>query len=737
MIDSHLVQNNKIIFKVSDGFYSLTVLSASSLKVEYGIYGSGVKIQSFAVEAPQTEYTDFSFSHSNDEYVIITPVMTISVSRHTGEITGKNSGGIVFLSKLKLRYSDGKIMLVNKINKNHYYYGLGQKTGFLDKKGREYVMWNTDEPSHTPLRDPLYVSIPFFIEHQPSAGSFGLFVDRTCRLSFDMGCKKSDELRITADDNEIEYYIFCGEDIKSVVSQYTALTGRMQMPPKWALGYHQSRYSYEDEESVLSVAQKFREKKIPCDAVHLDIDYMNGYRVFTWNKKKFRNHGKMIKKLSSMDFKTVVIVDPAVKKDIFYSVYKDGMQKDLFCKTDKDRTYTGEAWAGASAYPNFFKSATKHWWSRNHEELFSEGVSGIWNDMNEPTDFSQEKPGDRTTATVPDDVTADRDGIKLTFKNCHNAYGLEMCKATHHAFTVYKPGRRPFILTRSAYAGIQKYAAVWCGDNHSWWEQLASSIPMYINLGLSGVAFCGGDAGGFQEDASPELFARWMQMASFVPFFRGHSNKGTKLHEPWQFGQEVEDICRKYISLRYEFMPYLYTEIKRACETGLPVMRPLVLEYRDDENTFSLDDQFMVGEDLLVAPVVRPGVSKRMVYLPEGKWYDYWTDKVFSGREFYIADCPLDTMPLFVRAGSIIPKSSAGQSLSEKNISELYINAYKGADACYTLYEDDGVSCDYKNGKYLKTTFSFDNESGKVQVSSQTGDFSPNRDGFRVVIHGD
>lgn len=730
-----MVQNNKIIFKIAQGFYNITVLSAASLKVEYGAQGGGVKIDSFAVES-MTEYADFSLSESADEYVIKTPVMTVSVSRHTGEITGKNSAGAVFLSRLRLRHFDGKTMLVGRLNKNHYYYGLGQKTGFLDKKGREYVMWNTDEPSHTPLRDPLYVSIPFFIEHMPSVGSFGLFADRTCRLSFDLGCKKSDELRITADDNEIEYYIFCGEDIKSVVSQYTALTGRMQLPPKWALGYQQSRYSYDDEESVLDVAREFRERNIPCDAVYLDIDYMSGYRVFTWNKKNFKNHEKMIKKLSGMNFKTVVIIDPAVKRDIFYSVYKDGSQKDLFCKTTKNKAYIGEAWAGSSVYPDFFKSATKHWWSQNHRGLFSDGVSGIWNDMNEPTDFSQEKPGDRTTATVPDDVAVDRDGIKLTFKNCHNAYGLEMCKATYHAFSVHKPDSRPFILTRSAYAGIQKYAAVWCGDNHSWWEQLASSIPMYINLGLSGVAFCGGDAGGFQENASPELFARWIQMASFVPFFRGHSNKGTKPHEPWRFGQEVENICRKYISLRYEFMPYIYTEVKRACKSGLPVMRPLVLEYPNDENTFTMDDQFMLGENLLVAPVLKPGVSKRIVYLPEGDWYDYWTDRIFAGREFYITDCPLDTMPLFVRAGSIIPKGGAVQSLSEQKKGELYINAYKGADASYTLYEDDGLSVDYKNGNYLETTFRFDNAADKVQISAQKGGFSPTRDDFSVVIHG-
>lgn len=735
MIYSHIVQNNKILFKVADGFYNFTVLSASSIKVEYGINGSQIRTKSFVVESLPV-YTDFSFSESNDEYIIKTPEIIVSVSRHTGEVTGRNSDGNIFLNKIKLRYLEDNLMLVGRLSKNHYYYGLGQKTGFLDKKGREYIMWNTDEPSHTPLKDPLYVSIPFIMEYQPGVGSLGLFVDRPCKLRFDIGYKRSEEYKIIADDSELEYYIFFGDNIKSVISQYTELTGRMDMPPKWALGYQQSRWGYTDEEAVLSIAKNFRDKKIPCDAIYLDIDYMNGYRVFTWNKKGFKTPDKMNKKLNDMNFKSVTIVDPAVKKDVFYSVYRDGIAKDVFCKNKKDKHYTGEAWAGPSVYPDFIKSSAKQWWAQNHDILFSNGVSGIWNDMNEPTDFSQEKPGDRTTATVPNDIVIDRDGIKTTFRNCHNVYGLEMCKATHHAFSVYSRGKRPFILTRSAYSGIQRYAAVWCGDNHSWWEQLASSIPMYINLGMSGVAFCGGDVGGFQDNASPELFARWMQMASFVPFFRGHSNKGTKPHEPWAFGEEVENICRKYINLRYELMPYIYTEVNRACETGLPVMRPLVLEYEGDENTYNLNDQFMFGENILVAPVLRPGISKRMVYLPKGEWYDYWTDKIFKGGNYYIVDSPLETMPIFVRAGSIVPKGMVKQSLSKDSSDELFIHVYKGENPCYTLYEDDGISTEYKNGKYLKTHFEFDSIKNEVEIFEQIGDFKPKRDGFSVIIHG-
>ncbi|MEW6226816.1 MAG: TIM-barrel domain-containing protein, partial [Bacillota bacterium] len=485
---------------------------------------------------------------------------------------------------------------------------------------------------------------------------------------------------------------------------YTELTGRIPLPPLWALGYQQCRWGYYPEAVVRNLADTFRERDIPCDVIYLDIDYMDGYRVFTWDRECFPDPERMLAELRAKGFKIVTIVNPGVKKDADYAVYVEGVRRNLFCRWLTGEVYHGRVWPGEAAFPDFTKEETRSWWAEKHRALLDRGVAGIWNDMNEPSDFSSPAQ-DRMQATVPDEVMAENDGNPCTFGRIHNAYGLQMCRSTYEAFLRLKPHERPFIVTRAAYAGIQRYAAVWTGDNCSWWEHLAMSLPLCMNIGLSGVPFVGGDVGGFGENATPELFARWMQVGAFTPFFRAHSMNNTRPHEPWAWGPEVEEICWRYIKLRYALLPYVYNEFYKASQTGLPIMRPLVLDYPDDERTHNLNSEFLWGESFLVAPITQPDTIKRCVYLPEGVWFDYWTDRRYEGKNDYLIDAPLDTLPVFVKAGSIIPSIPAVSYVGEECGEALTLDVYPAAEARYTLYEDDGLTHKYRDGAYNLTEF--------------------------------
>lgn len=595
--------------------------------------------------------------------------------------------------------SKGSISLETTIAPHQKFYGLGEKTGFLDKRGRRYTMWNTDDPLHTPDKDPLYKSIPFLISKNDD-GVFGLFVDSIALSQFDLGFENPELLRIAVNDEELDLYIIEGSSIKEILSRYTQLTGRMKLPPLWSLGYQQCRWSYYPEERIDLLAQEFKSRDIPCDAIYLDIDYMDEFRVFSFDSNRFPHPEQLAGKLREQGIRLVTIIDPGVKKDSDYPVYLEGARKDYFCKLPTGEVYHGKVWPGISAYPDFSKTETRKWWGERHATLFDKGISGIWNDMNEPSDFSVETHGDRTLAAVPNDVMMDFDGKPRSFAKSHNAYGLLMCMATLEGFKALKPNERPFIVTRSAYAGIQRYSAVWTGDNHSWWEHLASSIPMYLNIGLSGVPFVGGDVGGFQGECEPELFARWIQLGAFTPFLRAHSVIHSKDHEPWAFGQEVERISREAIKLRYSLMPYFYSEMRHAAETGQPLMRPMVLEFENDPMTHRIDDQFMVGPWLLVAPVVKRHARKRMVYLPEGGWYDCYTKAYYTGGTTIIAEAPLDRIPLFIRAGAILPFTEPGLSTELMSMGNLRFEIYTGASGVFDLYEDDGRSFDYREGRF-------------------------------------
>jgi alpha-glucosidase len=588
-----------------------------------------------------------------------------------------------------------KIEIVKKMFGDEKFYGLGDKTGHLNKRGYSYEMWNTDDPSpHVESHKSLYKSIPFFITLREEC-VFGIFFDNTFKSYFDMGKENFSYYYFGADNGNLDYYFIGGNTIEEILMGYTNLTGKTPLPQMWTLGYQQSRWSYAPESRVREIAANFREKDIPCDVIHLDIDYMDNYKVFTWDKEKFADAKVITKELKEDGFKIVTIIDPGVKKEKDYIIYEEGIKNNYFA-TDKDGiTYVNKVWPGDSVFPDFSQSETRNWWSENQKIMLESGVAGIWNDMNEPASFN---------GPLPDDVRFKNEGRNTDHTEIHNVYGHLMSKATFEGIKKYS-GKRPFVITRAAYAGTQKYSTVWTGDNQSFWEHLRMSIPMLLNLGMSGMSFCGTDVGGFSFDCTSELLSRWVQVGCFTPLFRNHSCIHTRDQEPWAFDEQTLNINRKYIKLRYKLLPYLYDLMWKGENTGLPVMRPLVLHYTKDKNVHEINDQFLFGENILVAPVLEQGKKYRALYLPEGQWIDYWTKEVVQGEQIILRNAPLDICPIYIKKGSIIPNYPAQNYVGEKKINELILDVYPG-EGQYVHYKDDGESFNYRHGEYILYEFS-------------------------------
>ena len=582
-------------------------------------------------------------------------------------------------------------------------YGLGDKTGGLNKRCYEYEMWNTDDP--TPHEDnfkALYKSIPFLMVLKEDM-AYGLFFDNHHKSYFDLGKWQSNCLHYEAEGGALDFYFFAGRDLKAVLTAYTGLTGRTPLPQLWTLGYHQSRWGYRTEQEMRELAANLRRCDLPCDAIHFDIDYMDGYRVFTWNRERYENAEKALADLKEMGIKAITIVDPGVKVDAGYAVYDEGLDKAYFAKDKNNLTYVNQVWPGDSVYPDFGRAEVRLWWGDLHRFLVDKGVAGIWNDMNEPASFN---------GPLPDDVVFYDEDKPSTHKAMHNVYGHNMTKATFEGLRRLT-GERPFVITRACYAGSQKYAVVWTGDNHSLWSHLRLAIPQLCNLGMSGFPFSGTDVGGFGSDTTPELLIRWFQLGCFSPLFRNHSALATLEQEPWCFGEDVLAVLRRYIHLRYQLLPYFYDCFYRAAGDGLPVMRPLVLNYPFDPEVQEKNDQFMIGDALLVAPVVEQGAAKKLVYLPEGEWFDYWTKQKYSGQAYYIIDAPLSVCPLFVKSGTILPHYPVYPSVSERKDERLLLEVF-GTEAEYVHYQDNGRDYGYEKGEYNLYRFTW--QDGRLQT---------------------
>lgn len=600
--------------------------------------------------------------------------------------------------------TDYPVQCVKVLDQGDCIYGLGDKTGPLNKRSYEYENWNSDIPDpHEDSFKSLYKSIPFFITLKEK-GVYGIFYDNTFKSYFNFGKENDGYYSFGSDNGNLDYYFIGGNSMPKIVENYTYLTGRAPLPQKWTLGYHQSRWGYDSEETFRDIAGRLRDNRIPCDAIHFDIDYMEQYKVFTWNRERFGDPQTLIADLRKQGIKTVTIVDPGVKVENGYSVYEEGLKNGYYAKTPTGETYINAVWPGDAVYPDFGSPAVRTWWGSLFDFYTKLGVAGIWNDMNEPASFN---------GPLPDDIVFTDEDRSSTHAEMHNVYGHNMAKATYEGWKKLT-GKRPFVITRACYGGSQKYTTAWTGDNQSLWSHLRMAIPQQCNLGLSGMSYIGTDVGGFGADATPELLARWVQVGCFSPLFRNHCAKGSMNQEPWLFGDEVLSIYRKYVKLRYSLLPYFY-DLCRVCEqTGLPVIRPLVLHYENDINVRNINDEFLVGESLLVTPVVDQGVTKRLVYLPEGVWYDYWSHEKYEGGQYYPADAPLSVCPLYVKAGTVLPKAPEQMYVDEIANPKLILEVWPGTGS-YVHYRDNGEDFAYRDGAYNEYLFE-NNDDGNLII---------------------
>lgn len=714
---------------------TLTILAPDLVRVRTLFPGQRPALDhSWAVARTDWPATPFEFSEDATTVTLTTAELKVVISRDPLliEFRDRATGHVINADSRPMAREpkSGKVAAAKKLGYDEHFYGLGEKAARLDRRRGRFELWTSDTPGYVEGTDPIYQSIPFYVGLENGI-AYGLFYDNAWRSTFEFGHLTQEAVEYSAAGGELNYYFFAGPSLKKVVSRYTELTGRIPMPPLWSLGHQQSRYSYYPDKMVEAVAAKYRAHDLPLDVLYLDIHYMDGYRVFTWDKTRFPDPVGMTRRLAAQGIRVVTIIDPGVKyqPEGGYAAYDEGRAKDYFLRQTDGSVYVGEVWPGKAVFVDYTKEAARRWWGDLHRALTDAGVAGIWTDMNEPADFL-DPSGKRHANIVFDDL-----GQKTPYNGMRNTFALNMARATYEGLQRLQPDRRPFVITRAGYAGIQRYAVKWTGDNNATFPALSLNVPMFASLGLSGETFVGADIPGFIGRGDGELLARAYQIAAFAPFFRNHSAIDSYDKEPWRFGRYYEDIVRKFIKLRYQLLPFLYTTIEEAHRTGVPLFRPLVLNFQDDENTATIDDEFMVGDALLAAPVTRAAQRERELYLPAGLWFNYWTGATVPGGQTITEKVPLDHLPLYVRGGSILPSTVAMSHTGEKPWNPLRFDIYPDANgaASGSLYEDDGLSPAYTRGALRRTTLSFAHRKLTIAVE---GAFQPAPRDFEIVLHG-
>ena len=717
------VDANQVTFTGPRSAVTVTALAPGVIRVRMTARPRPKTDYSWAVVKRQWKHFPVTITGTPKQEDIRTPELDVRASLHPFRLAFYTRDGWLISQDdpdLGMARDGSGVRVWKTMPSNEQYFGLGEKGGRLDKRGHSYVMWNTDAAGWGATTDPLYEDVPFFLALR-SGKAYGIFFDNTYRSSFDFGATFPNRYSFGAAGGNLNYYFFYGPAPKSVIEEFTALVGRTPLPPRWSLGYQQSRYSYYPAKMVRFIANNFRLRDIPCDVIYLDIHYMNGYRVFTWNHHRFPHPRAMIAALRKQGFRVVTILDPGIKLDPNYWVYQQGIAGHDFVTLPDGKVYVGDVWPGASVFPDFTSPRVRDWWGTLYRGLVSDGVSGFWNDMNEPSIFNS------ASRTMPLDAVFYDHGLESPQAKIHNVFGMQMSRGTRDGVLRLRPNRRPFVLTRATYAGGQRYAAVWTGDNSATWQHLRISIREILNMGLSGLAFAGADIGGFAKSPTPDLYTRWLEAGIFYPLCRTHTNFGTAEQDPWSYGIRRENINRRSIDLRYRLLPYLYNAFYQSSQTGLPIMRALLLDYPDDPEAVAQQDEFLFGSDFLVAPVVRDGARAWRVYLPEGKWFNFWNDRFYDGKQTVRVNAPLGRIPLFVRGGAIVPTQQVVQYTGQAPIDPLTFLIYPDGNSSSEYYEDDGSTLDYQHGDYFPRRISVEQTPSRVsvQISARQGSYQP------------
>ncbi|HVX97989.1 MAG TPA: TIM-barrel domain-containing protein [Polyangia bacterium] len=660
-----------------------------------------------------------------------TPAVRVRIQKHPLRLAFLDAAGhVVSQDAGPMAIGANGFRVTHAMPDDEHYFGLGDKAGPLDRRDMAFTNWNTDAYAWQESTDPLYKTIPFFLALR-GGRAHGFFVDNTWRSWFDFGKTARDAYGFGADGGALDYYFIDGPDPKAVVARYADLTGKAPLPPLWTLGFQQCRYSYYPEARVREVARTFRDKKIPADVIYLDIDYQKDNRPFTIDTERFPHFDQMISDLGREGFKVIAITDLHLAKAPGYAPYDQGLAGNDFVHAADGSVYVGKVWPGDSVFPDFTWAPARAWWGTLYEDFVRRGIAGFWNDMNEPSVFWSQK-------TMPLDAVHRTDaGGTTTHREAHNVFGMENSRATYEGLLKLQGNRRPVVLTRATYAGGQRYAASWTGDNSSTWNHYRISIPMLLNLGLSGFSFVGDDIGGFRGSPQPELLTRWIGLGAFNPIFRDHSEKGTLDQEPWVHGAEHEAMRRKFIEARYRLLPYVYTIAEEASRTGIPMMRPFWLEHPEADAFTTNGNVFLFGPDLLIEPKIDETMDPVETVVPPGVWYDYWTGERLTKAPAKKLPSPAE-LTVLVRGGAIVPHQPLVQSTSETPKGPLELRVYPGPDCKGALYADDGQTFDYRAGAFVRVPLACTEAADgvTVEMGAAEGAFTPWFSSVAFAIHG-
>jgi alpha-glucosidase len=718
----------------------VTALTPTILRVRIARNGQFPEDASWAVPA-EVRHESAPVRPTADGFT--TGSVVVHIDPSTLALTVTDPQGKIISADLPdaIRFDGPGFHLRKAMPQSEHYFALGDKTGMLDRRGYTFTDWNTDAFGFPPSGDPIYKSIPFFIGVGGPGGSYGLFLDNTWRTTFDFGHARQDTLDISGVDGPIDYYLIAGPTVANVTRRYTDLTGRAPLAPLWALGYQQSRYSYMSDAEVRGIAATFLRDRFPLDVIWLDIDFQDRYRPFTVNTKTFPDMKKLNADMLKDGIRLIAITDLHIADapNQGYAPYDTGIAGDEFVKKADGRLYEAPVWPfnadrTLSVFPDFTRTASRKWWGGLYKDFVADGFSGFWNDMNEPAIF--ETP----TKTMPLDnrhrVDSDDFAPRVaSHAEIHNVYGMENSRATFEGLQKLQPNLRPFVMTRASYAGGQRYAATWTGDNSSTWDHLRLCVEQLENLGLSGFSYSGCDVGGFAGGPSPELLTRWFEIGAFTPVFRDHSAVGTPRAEPWVDGPQQLAIRQHYVEERYRLMPYLYAVADENARTGDPIMRPVFYDYPDALGNCDQQLAFTLGRGVLVWGPSRPESPESFdICLPKGGWYDYWTGLPVT--EAKLTETPkLDYLPVFVRAGTILPRQPLVQSTAETPQGPLSLDIYPGPDCRGDLYLDDGLTV---NGAKLRQTIrcSITAKGLSLQFGPRTGSYKPWWKSIAVTVHG-
>lgn len=730
---THFSQEGQSLYlTTAEARVQVVLYSAAVVRIRVIALTRALEDQSYAVIATP-EATDFEINENPKGWLLQTDKMQLQIQRSPLRFDLKDGQGESLVEDdpaFGISFLGNSITSYKSLRTNEKFIGLGEKTAYLNRRGHAYEHWNTDAFGYGEESDPLYLSTPFYLGVLEQR-AYGVFLDNGYRSVFNFGASNHRFSSFSVADGEMDYYLFASGSVAEIIQDYSWLTGKMPLPPKWSLGFQQCRYSYTSDQQVLQIARNFREKAIPCDVIYLDIHYMDAYKVFSWHKTNFSSPNLLVNQLREMGFRLVLIIDPGVKDEVGYAVRTELVEQKLYVTYPDGTPYTGDVWPGTCLFPDFTNPSTRAWWGKQFEANIALGIIGYWNDMNEPVSWGKR---------MPDLLEFNWEGQGASHLKAHNHYGMQMARATFEGVKNRTNGQRPFVLTRSGFSGIQRYAAVWTGDNVASDAHMLLGVRLMSSMGLTGIPFSGMDVGGFVGEADAPLFSRWMQIGAFSPLFRAHSMINSRDAEPWSFGEAALEIATNFIKLRYRMMPYVYSVMADASKTGLPLVRSLAIDYSYDPQVYEKQwsNQYMFGPQLLVAAVdARQHIQK--VYLPQGEWQLLYNGERYTGAQLIRMDTPIEILPVFVKSGSILPLlAEAPQHQAEELADVLCLHVFMGGTtSSFRLYHDDGISYRFETeDAFLQRELIHEPDLQQIILGETSGRLQSPWQQLKIYFHG-